>query len=106
MKIIDFKGIVASATGKLYKGSNYHIRRDRKSGQHIGVHRIENYQYSRSAEQAEMRRSFGMASRAVSRWLKANPPGSPDRRRMEELFERQLTYTRFDTFLMSHLPGG
>lgn len=102
MRIIDFKGLVASATGKLYKGSNFYIRRNRRTGKHVGAHRVENYQYTRSEEQAEMRREFGQASRAACQWRKNNPPGSPEYERVKELFERQVAYWKFDSFLVAH----
>lgn len=102
MKIIEFKGLVASATGKLYKGSNCYIRRNRYTGAHVGVTRVENYQHSRSAEQAEIRREFGEASRAACRWRKANPPGSPEYERVMAIFERQVACWKFDAFLVAH----
>lgn len=106
MKNITYKSLVESGSGKLHSKSNIHLRHNSRTGQSWSVTRDENYQFTRTDKQRDMRSSFGERTRTVSAWLRANPAGpdcSPARLEIQKLFDSQTRYSKIDGFLMANI---
>lgn len=90
---------------KTKKGSNVHTRINRCNRQYE-YHRVENYQYSRSEKQADMRQEWGERRKAISAWVKANStPPTEAYIRAEKAFRRAKykgQYKEFHGFLMAN----
>ncbi len=82
--------------------SNVYIRQGR-NGKVYAIQREENYQQTRTEEQAKMRSSFGQLSHQVYVWMHTPENLSSETyAKAERAFKRQDRYTTIRGFLMAN----
>lgn len=100
LEIREFKWPVAAASGKLHKNSNTHFRHFHRTGKTFACEREENYQYTRTEEQYQMRKDFGNSSHEAAEWLRINREAdTPAYRQLQHDFDSQTKYTSLFAYL-------
>lgn len=100
--------LVFHAKLKRKKGSNTYTRVNRQTYREYLIKREEGYQYTRTEEQAAMRRRWAERSKAVAEWMRQNcSPPTEAYLRAERAFryaQSKGRYKQFRAFLMAYLP--